>query len=302
MKTQPEVTVIIVSFNTCEQTLECIRSVVKHSKSENIELIVVDNNSQDNSAGKISREFPQVNLIRNHTNVGFGAANNQAMKVAKGKYFLLLNSDTLFTQNSISKVKALFESNGDVSIVGCKLLNVDSTLQPSCGYLPSLWRLFLMATFIDDIPGVKRFIHAYHQTDSFWYSMQHEVDWVTGAFMFIRANVYSSTGGFDERMFMYAEEVEWQIRTKSLHFKTIYDPSTEIIHHKMFSSQNNPQLPFISEFKGLQYIYRKHTSRWQQITLSAILKLAVAVRWFAYTLLPGKRVQKEIYARALEQI
>ncbi len=141
-----DVSILIVNWNTCQITLDCIRSVYAQTKAISFEVIVVDNASADDSVEKIEAEFPQVTLIKNTENRGFAAANNQAMEVAQGRYWLLLNSDTVVLDCAIQKTIAFADEHPTAAVIGCRVLNADRTLQPTCFMCPGPLNLILAAT------------------------------------------------------------------------------------------------------------------------------------------------------------
>ncbi len=217
-----DVSIIIVNFNTRELTMKLLESVFKYTRGVTYEVIVIDNASEDKSAAEIKRKYRnKVTVIKNKENVGFGAANNQGMAIAQGRYFCLLNSDTLLIGNVFEKMIEWFDQNTFVPIkssrkinpeefnlsslphgtvkrypiglIGCKLLNPDRTEQYSIKRFPTLGTMFgnlFLSRFIR--PGMPDKIT--------------EVDYVMGAFMLLKREVYERVGGFDERIFMYVEE------------------------------------------------------------------------------------------------
>src|ERR1700759_3275630 len=133
-----KLSIIIVNWNTRDITRDCLRSIREHVSGLTYEVIVVDNASGDGSAEMICSEFPDVRLIANDDNLGFGRANNQAMRVAKGEYLFLLNSDTVILDNAIERLLAFMAADPAIGIAGCKLLFEDRTLQSSCSRFPSI--------------------------------------------------------------------------------------------------------------------------------------------------------------------
>ena len=228
-----------------------------------VEVIVVDNGSTDDSPTIVAKEFPQVRLIKNKKNLGFGAANNQGMKAATGDYFLLLNSDTVVKDQAPLKMAAFLAKNPRVGAVGCKLLNSDDSLQPSAGPFPGLKVSFIMLFLEHWLGDLVRF--SFKETK--------EVDWVMGAALMIRREVLSKAGLMDEKMFMYMDEVEWCYRLKKAGFKVMFYPGAEIVHLFGGSSKTGRQDPILNIYRGLLYFYQKHYSAWQVAILKFMLKL-----------------------------
>ena len=261
-----DLSIIIISYNTCELTVKCIESIFKYTKGVNFEVIVVDNASTDKSVLTIARKFKsRVTLIKNKENVGFGVANNQGMSVAEGRYICLLNSDTLLIGNIFEKVldwfdhKALLEIGSSVGMVGVKLLNPDRSEQESYGGYPTLARVFgrvMLGHFIQ--VGLSDNLK--------------KVDYVKGACMILKREVFETVGGFDPNVFMYVEEVEWCYRVKQAGYTIVYWPYGAIIHFGGASSPSGNRVIFSHIFNGYRYFYKKHYSRWQLLILELILK------------------------------
>lgn len=221
--------IIIVNWNTKDILSDCLRSIYKETKDIKFETIVIDNNSSDNSVGMIKQNFPQVLLIENKDNKGFAAANNQGINIAKGKYLLLLNSDTIILDNALKKAYEFATSNQNADVIGCKILNKDRTLQPSCSMFPSLLNRFLMLTYLYKIfPKSKFFGRA--QMTWFNYDRKIEVDVISGCFMVINRKAIDRVGPMDEDFFMYSEEVDWCWRFKKSGYKIVFTPEAQIIH------------------------------------------------------------------------
>src|SRR3989338_9627627 len=174
-----ELSVIIVNWNTKKLLEDCLKSIFKYTKGVSFEIIVVDNGSRDGSPKMVKNKFPQVKLIPNKENLGFTKANNQGIKIAKGKYILLLNSDTYLTENSfrklLDKARSIGESLGSLLPF---LLNKDRSIQQSAGFSPHLLQVFWWMTFIDDLPG-GTVLEPYHVDHESFYKKDQEVGWVT---------------------------------------------------------------------------------------------------------------------------
>ncbi|HEY6906731.1 MAG TPA: glycosyltransferase family 2 protein, partial [Ignavibacteriaceae bacterium] len=127
-----DLSIIIVNYNVKEFLQNLIHSIRKAGTSLNYEIIIVDNSSSDGSVDFISEKFPDVTLISNKENLGFGKANNQALKIAKGHYILIINPDSIVSEDTLTKMISFFENNPSVGLAGCKILNPDGTLQLAC--------------------------------------------------------------------------------------------------------------------------------------------------------------------------
>lgn len=224
-----DVSVIIVNWNTRDILRNCLTSVFQQTHGIEFEVIVIDNASSDGSVQMVKTEFPQVVLIENTENRGFAAANNQGMRIAKGRYILLLNSDTVVLAGAIQKTIAFADQHPHAAVVGCKVLNPDHSLQPSCFMFPSLLNLFLSATYLYKIFPKSRFFGRERMT---WWQRDdvRQVDVVTGCFMLVRRKAIEQIGLMDEDFFMYAEETDWCFRFKQAGWQNLFYPDAQIIH------------------------------------------------------------------------
>jgi hypothetical protein len=223
------VSIIIVNWNTKELLQNCLTSVYKQAGSVNYEVIVIDNGSTDGSPEMVSNDFPQVILVRNLENKGFAAANNQGITIAKGRYVLLLNSDTVILNSALSKTVAFADAHLEAAVVGCRVLNPDRTLQPTCFMFPSLLNTFLSSTYLYKLFPKSRFFGRERMT---WWDRgdTREVDVVTGCFMLVRREAIEQVGLMDERFFMYGEETDWCYRFKKAGWRVVFAPVAEIVH------------------------------------------------------------------------
>ena len=314
-----DLTVIIVSHNTEKLLIECIRSVVENTRGIKFETIVIDNDSTDGSVTAIKKlkffpsketrdeesEVPsfKIKLIKNDKNVGFGAANNQGIKQAKGSFILFLNSDTKIEDNVLGEMVNWMEKKVNLGIVTCSLKYPDGRIQATGGYFPTLLRVFSWM-IIQDLPLVDKIIKPFHplKDKSFsknldFYKEERSVDWITGAFMMIRKEVIDEVGGFDEDYFMYTEETDLCYRAKMKGWEIKYTPKWQIIHYGGASGTKEGSV--LGEFKGIKIFYKKHYSKWEYLALRLILKLGALGRIILFGLMEGKESAK-IYAKAFK--
>jgi hypothetical protein len=272
------VSVIIISYNTKDITLKCLAYLHKSAGAE-FEVIVVDNGSNDGSVEEIEKRYPGILIIKNKANLGFAKANNQGMKEASGEHFLLLNSDCFVETDTIRILLKAMEAMRDVDMAGCKLLNSDGSTQPSFGYFPTLSRVFALMMFIDNLPLVRKFFPSIHVRELSRYAKVTEADWVMGALVLLKREVFVKTGGFDEKYFMYGEEVEWMKRARIAGYKTAYIPQTKATHIGGASSPDKaPAL--IGEMIGWKNWFLKYHSPVQQSILPFIVSAGCILRIF----------------------
>ena len=225
-----DLSIIIINYKSAHHVLACIESIYNQTHRYSFEIIIVDNNSQDNSERKIVTAFPGVTWIQSGYNAGFARANNTGIRASKGEYILVLNADTIILENALGKTIDLFKTKKDAVACGVQLLNPDGTHQISGAYfkkgglnfllpLPYLGRFirYLGYTFKTRIPSVKSV------------SAEQEVDWIVGAFIMVKREVLERSGLFDEDFFMYAEEIEWCSRLRK-HGKLYLFAVPKVIH------------------------------------------------------------------------
>ena len=223
----PEVSIIIVSYNTKNLTLSCISSVVKEGSKLSKEIIIVDNGSRDGSLESIAAidtkksEIP-IRLIKNDENLGFSKANNQGIKIAKGKYILLLNSDTQVEKRAIIELIEFAEKNPEAGVVGPKLLNPDRTVQPSVFNLPTVSRAIQQYWL-----AKKRILDKYFPAGS----EPVEVESLVMAGFLITPKAFEKVGLLGERYFMFYEDLDFCRRVRYAKLKVYYLPTAEVSHY-----------------------------------------------------------------------
>ncbi len=278
-----ELSIIILSYNTKDLILQCIKSIIKQYQKEleskKIEIIIVDNNSSDDSAkiikyyvshlrqdfgGQASIKYGGIKLIENKENVGFAKGCNLGARNAEGKYLLFLNSDTEVRDRGFLQMTDFLEKNKSVGILGGKLLNYDNTLQPSGGNFYNLWNLFLMLIGGERLGFVRKSA-----------KKEESVDWVSGACMMIKRELFGELGGFDEYFFMYIEDMEICFRAKKLGFLTYFFPNLALKHKSLGSS--NRAFAIINIYKGILHFYSKHKSYFEYLIAKTLLILKARI-------------------------
>lgn len=252
-----DVSVIIVNWNTAQVTCDCLESVYQQPDGIDFEVIVVDNASSDDSVAVIEEKFPQVVLIENDDNRGFAVANNQGIAIAKGKYVLLLNSDTVVLDNAIEKAVEFADTRCDAAVIGCRVLNPDKSLQPTCFMYPSVLNMVLSASYLYKIFPNSKFFG--RERMSWWdREDEREVEVVTGCFMLVRREAMEQVGTMDERFFMYGEETDWCYRFKQAGWNVMFSPCAQIIHLGGASSnQIKPAMKMQLSASLLQFVKKQ---------------------------------------------
>jgi GT2 family glycosyltransferase len=281
-----DLSVVILNWNTCALLEKCLRSLVCPHRGIDVEIIVVDNASGDNSREMVRREFPQVNLIVNPKNVGFGAGNNVAVPQASGRYVLFLNSDTVVMDGALSAMVSYADANSDIGILGPKLLNGDGSLQYSCRRYPNLATGFFRNTPLGRLFPKNRFAADYLLQD--WdHATPRDVDWVSGAALMMRCELLDKIGAFDEDYYMYCEDVDlcWRANhtpladaTDEHTWRVTYYPDA-IIYHLIGKSSDQAPTRMTYEFHRSQYLfYRKHYAASTPLLVRPLIPIGIALR------------------------
>lgn len=288
----PLVSIIIISFNTRALTVKSIRAALASQgfKPKELEIIVVDNNSSDDTVAYLQQHLPEVKLIANKDNKGFGGGNNQGAHLAKGRYILLLNTDAFLSPDSLKVMVDALKADESLVSVGPQLCYGDGTLQPSAGYLPTPLRVIAWMLWLDKLLLVKKLIPTpYHVFDPAWHTKVQYPGWLMGACVVFRRAEFLAVGGFDEHIFMYAEEVELYRRLHDKFGKRVlFTPSTSVTHLGGSSTKKANAYRLHLELKGIEYIYAKHYPH-LYYPVKAVITLGVVLRLLLFSLIPSRR-------------
>jgi GT2 family glycosyltransferase len=252
-----DISIVIVNYYSTELLKGCLDSIYNYTQGIDFEIIVVDNGSLAGEVENLIKEYSGIKLIKNESNKGFGAANNQGAELANGKYLLFLNNDTILQENSIKKVSDFADSIHEENIIGCRLLNEDNSIQKSVFDFPTLANVFTSNFFLYLLFPKSKHFNKYHLMNS-GLSTITEVEVVTGAFLFIAINIFKKLGGFDERFFFYMDETDLCYRQKQKKGKVIYYPETSVIHLKGKSAKGESW--FKNKYQSISTIkfFQKH--------------------------------------------
>lgn len=266
-----DVSIVIVNFNSFHLLNGCLNSIYKFCKGTANEVFVVDNASNEGEIENVTGNYPDVTVIKNKTNIGFAAANNRALSIVKGKYTLILNNDTRFTEDSIKPVFDFSEASSEKLFVGIQLINSDSSKQESVVMFPSVWNGFTENFFLYKLFPKSKFFNKYYQ-NYFNYSDPVDTDVIKGAFMFCPTVELKKLGRFDERFFFYSEETDLCKRFKEDGGRIIFYPSTSIIHYGGVAADSNLWFKFKNQTIGKIQYYQKHFNGIEYLT-------AIVIHW-----------------------
>jgi len=270
-KSSCDLSIIIVSWNVAGLLRDCLRSIDKNRGGLDLEVIVVDSASGDDSVDMVRCEFPWVRLLACEENVGFPRGNNLGLAEANGRYFLLLNPDTVILDNALAKLMTYAQENPEVGVLGCQLLNRDGTVQSSKRRFPTLLTAFFESTWLENF-APKSVLAKYYAQDLVD-DETNDVDWVMGACMLAPRSVVEQVGGLDEAYFMYSEELDWCRRIKDSGWRVVYYPQAQIVHYVGQSSDQAVVARHINFQQAKLRYFRKYHGRFPALVLRLFLLL-----------------------------
>lgn len=269
-----DLSILIVNWNTRDLLQDCLASIFAHWGAAKMEVIVVDNASSDGSVAMVKQKFPQVTVISNDTNNGFVRANNQAVEVATGRYILLLNSDTKILDDQVGSVLDYMDQHHDIGIVTGNVRNPDGSFQRPFRRAPHPFGAFMRHTF-RLIFGFNSYFHRRYRMEDVSDERAIEVDWVTGAYVFMRKELVENGKVFDEEIFMYYEDTMLCHRCWQSGYRVMYLPLAPIIHYGGESANQVRAFAAYESFKSSIIYFRKTRGR----ILSGLYGAVVPAVW-----------------------
>lgn len=269
-----DLSITICSWNTIHDLRACLQSLRDAKDEANFEVVVVDNASHDGSPDMVEKEFPEFRLLRQTVNLGFTGGHNLALRERKGRHAALLNSDTVVHPGAIAALDRFIAEHPEYGIIGPKLLNPDGSLQYSCRRFPNPVAAAFRNTILGRLFPNNKFTRDYLMTD-LDRTNPTEVDWVSGAAMFIRQEVIDQVGLLDDTLFMYCEDVDLCKRAWQAGFKVVYFPQAVITHAIGTSSSQVANKMIVRFHRSMFRYYKKHTVKESPLPLRpALLALA----------------------------
>ncbi len=272
-----KLSIIIVSWNVRADIINCLGSIYKNPSSSPFEVILIDNASSDKTVECIQKEFSQVVCIANNDNRGFAGANNQGIEIAKGEYLLFLNPDTIIHKGTLDYLVDFMDNNKEAGACGPQLLNEDGSIQRSVRRFPSFRGALYRFTFLKYFKIFKKDYRNWLARD-FDHKSQIEVDQLMGAALLVRKSITDNIGGFDERYFMYYEEVDLCCRIKHDGWQIVFLPQVRITHLGGRSSQQIPAAKRIMMLRSMLKYFRKHRGIGITFLFNCFFKIGVLLR------------------------
>src|SRR3954466_5259108 len=273
-----KLSVIIVNYNVQPFLEQCLLSVLNAGKKIDIEVFVVDNNSVDGSVAMVQARFPFVQLIEKKKNTGFSHANNQAIRIAKGEYILLLNPDTVVEEDTFEKVVTFMDAHPEAGGLGVKMIDGKGKFLPeSKRGLPTptvaFYKIFGLAALFPKSKLFGKYHLGYLDKDQI-----HQVEILSGAFMLMRKSTLDKVGLLDETFFMYGEDIDLSYRIILGGYKNYYFPETRIIHYKGESTKKSSVNYVFVFYRAMVIFAQKHFSQNNAKLFSFLIHLAIYLR------------------------
>jgi GT2 family glycosyltransferase len=272
-----DVSVIILTRNTCELTRAAIQSVLDSRDDLQKEILIVDNGSTDETPQKLPRDFPQIKFLRSEHNLGFAAGCNLAAKNSSGEFLLLLNSDARPAPDAVGKAVQFIRANSNCAVVGAQLLNADGLRQNSIANLPTLATELLNKSLLRRL-APKKFPGKEQN-----FSAPADVESVVGAFMLVRKKIWDELGGLDERYFFFFEETDFCLRARRNNYRVVFLPDVFVMHGQGLTAKQISAAARIEYWRS-RYIYfaKNHC-----VGARIILRIGLLIRLFFDWLFAG---------------
>ena len=269
----PEVTVIVVSYNTRERLARCLELV----SGGDHDVVVVDSGSTDGSRELVREHFPDVRLVEPAENKGYGAAANEGMRVAAGRHLLVMNADARPVGDAIGALAAFADRHAGVGVAGPRLLNPDGSLQRSVRGFPTVWRLATEYFFLRKLAPGTRALNAFYAAN-FDHQKVRKAEFVMGAVLLLRREAVAQVGGFDERFFMFSEETDLCYRMRRAGWTVEFYPGAEFVHEGGASTRLEWGQMYREQLRGHLLFLAKHQSVYRAERARRMLVRALRLR------------------------
>jgi GT2 family glycosyltransferase len=262
-----DVSVVVVTYNALPWLEQCLDSVAGYER------IVVDHGSSDGTVELVRERYPDVRLIE-QDNLGMGAGNNAGMRVARGRYWLLLNSDAWAVGDAVETLAAFADDHPHAAVVGPRLLNTDGTLQRSVRGEPTLWRLATEYLYLRKLAPHTNLLNPLY-AGGFAHDRDHEAEWLSGPALLVRREAADAVGLFDEDFFMFGEEVDWLTRFRRAGWSVCFTPAAEVVH--VGGASHGGRL-YVENLRGHLRWFDKHRGRREAERVRRLLLVSLRLR------------------------
>jgi GT2 family glycosyltransferase len=278
-----DISIIIVNYNVKEYLIPCIKSIFQYSNDyPSIEIILVDNNSNDDSLNIVKKEFPSIRTIQNNENIGFSRAVNQGYKYSNAKYIFILNPDTYLIDNPINKLFNFMEKNQDVALLGPTLLSITNKVHQSCWRKTTLINTLLSLLHLEKINNHKNYNKQLFKNPT-------KVDSISGGAFFVRSSIFKRMKGFNANLF-WMEDIDFCLRLSKLGHQVYYFPSAKIVHYIGKSSDRNMKIVIYNQLMSKIKYFKIHHSKFETFILTvSILLISLIKSTLLIFTLPFKR-------------
>ena len=267
---------IIVNYQNSESLKGCLDSIYQTIQEIDFEVIIIDNSKENLELQILKGNYPKIQIIYNPTNVGFSKANNQAAKIARGKFLFILNPDTILKEQATNSMFSYICTNMATGALGPKVVNPDGSLQYSCRRYPTLWTgLFNRYSILSRLFPKNRFTSRYLMLD-FDHNETSPVDWLSGCCLMIPKSVFEEVNGFDENYFLFNEDVDLCRMIYQAGKEIIYFPEATVIHKISTSNKKTTARVIIQRHLGMMYYFKKHHSK--NLLIRGIVNFFISTR------------------------
>lgn len=305
--TQLDLSIVTLSFNTSEITDNCLIKVKQASDycqkllKNTVRAIVVDNGSSDSSVQTIKNKHPNVSLVELSKNLGYSRGNNIGMALADTPFILLINSDTFLNKDTLYESLHFMKENPECSVMCCKSVDKNGQYWPDGGHLPTPRNTALWALGLEYIPIIKNHLPKIYGYQQKFYSQLGFPEWYPTCFFLIKKEVFITTGGFDDQLFLYMEDVEWCQRIHQAGYKIWYNPQIQVTHLGGSSTKKLATLELLrQELTGIVHFQKKHYRNFWPI-LRMVLTIGMCLRSLFY-LLTGNFLKAGWYIKLLQTV
>ena len=283
-----DLSIIIVSWNCWEYIDQCLQSL-EHSESKcSYTVVVVDNDSDDGTPLRVKERYPYVDVITNDQNVGFATANNQALRVVRSRYILLLNPDTVVRKGALDALIQFMDDRENIWAAGPAMVNADGTPQRTGVRFPTNWNILVEALFLDRLyPQLRLF--GRHKELFEDPERPRAVDYVQGACLMVRFKAIETIGGLDEHFFMYFEETDWCYRIKAAGGEVYYCPSATVVHFGGGETGHYDEVRLLHYHRSLLLFYHKHYSTLRSVGMRTVLAFRAVLRTVVWSVVAATK-------------